>query len=154
MSTHLNDDQLVEALYGLGTAEQTEHVAGCAACQEKKLQFSALRVAGTKLRPVTDLQLHEQRHAVLAQTGKGMRSWPLTAGALAVGLAVAAVFTYHESPSRTISKAVEQGSDEVDLTELLPVGLSSEAVTAEALAAVPMRGLFETAALETTGDEK
>ena len=145
MTTHLTDDQLLDVLYGLASAAEIEHVRACPECSGLRLVMEARRHAQTQIRPVTSVALDHQREAILARiSGNREFGWamPMLAGsALAAGLLLAGFVTYGPlAPANRVARQqVAEVREEPDLAELLSVEY-----TAEAQAAVPLRGLFET----------
>ena len=149
MTTHLTDDQMLDVLYGLASAAQIEHARACPECSGLRLELDAMRHAQTQIRPVTSAALDHQREAIVARiSGNCEMGWamPMLAGsALAAGLLLAGFVTYGPlaPTARVAQQQVAEVREEPDLAELLSVEY-----TAEAQAAVPLRGLFETIAEE------
>ena len=143
--SHLSHDQLVETLYGLGSTRLQSHLAQCPECRQQHLKLDGQRRQQIGIRPATEGQLYGQRQAVLSRLGSGYgwnwRKSTLGVGALAAGLVIGAVFTSSSRPLVPKTREVAVSAEETDFSDLLNVEL-----TAEARAATPLRGLFETGA--------
>lgn len=99
---HLDDEQLLLALYGAAAPEAAAHLDACADCaaQLRRLQARRLDLAVAPLPPASDPRLRAQREAVYQAIEK-RRARPywraLQAGALACSVLLA-VLLYRPSP--------------------------------------------------------
>jgi hypothetical protein len=123
---HLDDEQLLLALYGAAAPEAAAHLDACAECaaQLRRLQSRRLELAAAPLLPASDARLRAQREAVYQAIEK-KRARPywraLQAGALACSVLLA-VLLYRPAPPPQETTAAHALTDQQlfnDLAEMI-----------------------------------
>jgi hypothetical protein len=134
MNRHLNDDELLDRLYGL--ADAPEHLESCADCARRWNQLRERRAEIAAPREVSREFLAAQRRKIYSRLGEnphGQRKWIPAALAAACLLAIG-LFVYRPEPPR-------QHPDSAD-AQLFSEVYSMEQTT-EPRAAAPIHALFE-----------
>lgn len=123
---HLDNEQLLLALYGAAAPETAVHLDACADCaaELRRLQARRVELAAAPLLPATDTRLRAQREAVY-QAIERRRARPywraLQAGALACSVLLA-VLLYRPAPPPPETTAAHAVSDQQlfdDLAEMI-----------------------------------
>jgi hypothetical protein len=122
---HLDNEQLLLALYGAAAPEAAAHLDACADCaaELRRLQARRVELAAAPLLPATDTRLRAQREAVY-QAIERRRARPywraLQAGALACSVLLA-VLLYRPAPppETTAAHAVSDQQLFDDLAEMI-----------------------------------
>jgi len=135
MNAHLNDDQLIEQLYGVSSSL---HVQNCEECAVRMHSLQARRSELAARPPVSNEFLAGQRRRIYSRLGEPVPSrmkWAPAAVAAAC-LLVAGMFVYHPM---AVAPAVHV---EVVDAQLFSDVYSMEDST-EPIAAAPIHALFE-----------
>ncbi len=146
MNSHLNQDELLNQVYGLGGKEA--HLLECADCS---LRLEAMSAAKARLRPeefpATPEFLAAQRRGVQARVKRAEALPARLAPALAAAFLLAiGVFLFHPHAQRQtvpVPAAAAVQVDSVANNEQLFSDLYSMEETFEPRAAAPIRALFE-----------
>jgi hypothetical protein len=149
---HLNDDELIGLLYGLGNIEDAEgHLAGCSECGERwNAMHRALGMARAESSNATEIsgrRLAAQRVRILERLEQpaGSHAWRWVPVAAAASLLAAGLFL-KQSSSIPVPPTAATVSPEAD-AELFTDVYSMER-DVEPKAAAPIRALFEETAFE------
>lgn len=140
MSMHLNDDQLLDRLYGI--AEGDTHLDACEECQARWSELLQRRAVATSLAPPAAEYFHQQRREVHKRLGISPRSFAivLVPATLAVMLMAGLVLTTTSSKAPAPTPSLKSSS-------IVEVGWFEDAYSAtremEPRAASPIRHLFE-----------
>ena len=127
--THLNDDQLIERLYGV---EAHPHLDVCAECSARYAELERRRTEAARPAVVSPEFLMEQREAILARVER--RTHWAWVPALAASAAIAVgLFVYRPVPAPHVESGDEQ----------LFADVYSMAQSTEPRAASPIHSLFE-----------
>ena len=132
MNRHLNNDELIERLYGVGRDDA--HVENCRECAER---LNELRARREKLAPAQEVSsefLAAQRRKIYSRLGEERRTSRAWAPALAAASLLAiGVFIYKPAqPIHTESADAELFADVYSMEQ-----------TTEPRAAAPIHALFE-----------
>lgn len=147
LSAHLNDDELIALLYGLGDPDG--HLAACAECTERwdamRRALGMVRAASTGAGEISGRMLAAQREQILNRVARpAARSWSWIPVAAAASLLAVTLFfnraSFTERPAPPPPSAVKAESDAELLTDVY-----SMEQDVEPRAAAPIRGLFQEA---------
>lgn len=150
---HLNDDELIGLLYGLGNLERAgSHLAGCSECGERwNAMHRALGLARAESvhTEISGRRLAAQRRQILERLGRpaGWHAWRWIPVAAAASLLAAGLFLKQSSgvpqPARPVTAAVSPEADSELFTDVYSMERD-----VEPKAAAPIRALFQETALE------
>lgn len=155
MKPHLNQDKLIERMYGVGGDDAIDaHLRDCAECSGR---LQALREAKTRLGAdearrsvVSNAFLASQRRAIYARLDQAAASHVRWAPALvAAGLLAMGIFLLPHPQYRAAHAPVPAPVAELNDNQQLFSDLYSMEQSVEPLAAAPIHELFE----ETSGVE-
>ncbi len=159
LDPHLNDDELIALLYGLGDTEG--HLAGCSECRERwSTMHRALgmaRAESSKATEISGRRFAAQRLQILErldQPSSVSLGWRWVPVATAASLLAAAMFLHQRPsappPAPTASAVVNAEADAELFTDVY-----SMEQDVEPKAAAPIRALFQEASFETpaSGEE-
>ena len=157
MNPHATRDELVDRLYGIGRGEIEPHLRQCRECaaRYRALERTLDRIANeaTSGPEASSEFLAAQRRAVYARLEERPGRQVPWAPALAAALLLAVgLFLYHPL-SHGSRGAPPPAYAEISDEQLFSDVYSMEQ-SAEPLAAAPIHGLFETAALDQTGESE
>jgi hypothetical protein len=151
LDAHLNDDELIGLLYGLGDGES--HLAGCSECGERwNAMHRALGMARTESVNATDIsgrRLAAQRLRILERLEQPTPShaWRWVPVAAAASLLAAGLFLKESSsvrqPAAPAAVAVNPEADAELFTDVYSMERD-----VEPKAAAPIRALFQETSLE------
>ena len=152
---HLNDDELIGLLYGLGDIEDAEnHLTACSECSERwSAMHRALGMARSESAKITEISGHRlavQRQQILErldQPSSASPGWRWVPVATAASLLAAAMFLHQRpngpQPAPPASAAVNAEADAELFTDVY-----SMEQDVEPRAAAPIRALFQEASFE------
>ena len=149
MSGHLNHEQLLERLYGIGGREAHAHLLECEECAGRYAAYERRQSeAILPVEPSSDF-LAAQRRAVYARMSQPMHHPGKWAPALVAGvlLAIGLFFYRPSAPERAAPAAGSEISDEQLFSDVYSIEES-----AEPRAAAPIQRLFEPAVAELSGE--
>jgi hypothetical protein len=147
---HVNDDALVDRLYGLSSEDHEAHLAGCADCARRWEEMRRVKAQITGSEPVSNEFLAAQRRKIYARLGespqtgwkKGAWAPALAATALlAIGIAVYRPIPSHGA-SHVTGGAQTALHPDADDAELFADVYSMEQ-SSEPSVAAPIHTLFE-----------
>ena len=148
---HLNDDELIAVLYGLGNMEDDEgHLADCSACRDRLGAMSRARLATVDAPHISGRVLAAQRRQILERLEKpssGLHASRWIPAAAVGALLAVAVFLSRPSnvppPAPAASAVVNTETDSELFTDVY-----SMEQDVEPRAAAPIRALFQEASFE------
>jgi hypothetical protein len=141
MTRHLNQDELLDCLYGIGGGEARAHLIECEECAGRCAAYERRRSEAAGSIEVPSDFLAAQRRAVYARLNEPPRSQGKWAPALAAGLLLAlGLFLWPSShaPERPAPAAKADLGDDQLFSDVYSIEESIEP-----RAAAPIQGLFE-----------
>ena len=138
--SHLNHDQLIDALYGLDTSGHLDACPECLARLERMRQQSAASPAQS------DAFYHRQRRAILTRMAAPAPSRAMWLPAAVAALLAVGVLVFRSSPALSPADSTSV-AEEVALDPGWFDDLYSETQVYEPRALSPMRGLFAEGAI-------
>ena len=141
MRRHLNHDELLDCLYGIGGREVQAHLLGCDECAGRYASYERRRPEAASSIEVSSDFLASQRRAVYARLGEPPRNQAKWAPALAAGVLLAlGLFLWPSSPvpEQPAPAAKTEISDDQLFSDVYSIEESIEP-----RAAAPIQRLFE-----------
>ena len=141
MRPHLNHDELLDCLYGIGGREAQAHLLECEECAGRYAAYERRRPEAASSIEVPSDFFASQRRAVYARLGEPPRNQAKWAPALAAGVLLAlGLFLWPSSPApeRPAPAARTEISDEQLFSDVYSIEESIEP-----RAAAPIQRLFE-----------
>ena len=151
MNGHLTQDDLIDRLYGIASAEVNAHLESCVECGERLSAVEMRRVDSAAVPAISEAALMKQRRAILARVESPAASrvkWVPAFAAACLLVVVALVYQPGEQAQVTetkIAKAAPDFDDKQLFSELYAIELAEEP-----RAAAPIRQLFESSAAVST----
>lgn len=141
-STHLNDQELLDRLYGL--AEQGDHLASCSDCSTRWEEMRARKAELAAAPEVSTDFLAAQRRAIYARLGERPRSnYRWVSAVAAAGLIVGVLFVNRPvAPLPDTKTQIHYAPSDAADAQLFAEVYSMRDST-ESRAAAPIRALFE-----------
>ena len=148
MSPHLSDDNLIDLVYGI--CDGADHVAGCSQCRDRLRVMQETRAGIVGVPQISARQLALQRQQVLERVRQPRFEWRWIPAPAALALLALALFMLR--PASVSQPAPAAVSVEADAVLFQDVYSMEQQV--EPQAAAPIRGLFQEASFETSGDDR
>ncbi|HEY7334414.1 MAG TPA: hypothetical protein VH639_05995 [Bryobacteraceae bacterium] len=142
MNRHLNNDELLDQLYGIGSSEAKSHLLQCAVCAARYAAFERRRAEAATATDVPNDFLAAQRREVYARLGddpnRHVRWAPAVAAALLLALGM-----FLQWPEQRVSESPAPAARAELTDEQLFSDVYSIEESPEPRAAAPIQGLFE-----------
>lgn len=139
---HLDNDTLLDAVYGIAGSDAEAHLRGCVDCAQRLHEWHEKRAATTESSEIPSEFLVAQRKKIYARIEQPARKRWLWAPGLAAACALTiGLFVYHPTQTGTPQKQVDK-STEISDTQLFGDIYSLEQ-SLEPSATAPARALFE-----------
>jgi len=154
---HLNDDELIGLLYGLGNMDDDEsHLAGCSECIERLKAMEKVRRDAADAPQISARILAVQRLTILGRLGEPSPvslGWRWVPVATAASLLAAALFLHQRprvpAPPVPAKTAVNAEADAALFTDVYAMEQD-----VEPRAAAPIRGLFQETSFDPISGER
>src|ERR1700690_1292493 len=105
---HLNEDALLDAVYGIAGSDAEAHVRECAGCAQRLNEWHEKRAAAAGSLEISGEFLATQRRKIYERMERPSRKRWLWAPGLAAACALAVgVFTYHPAPKQQPDRRAE-----------------------------------------------
>ena len=162
LNEHLNDDELIQLLYGLGDAE--DHLPGCAECGERWSEMqralgrtraeSAIEISGRRLAVQRQQILERLEQPTFGRDALGSYAWRWVPAAAAASLVAAALFLSRSPFPSKVPQPSPAASVNAEADAALFTDVYSMEQDVEPRAAAPIRALFQETAFETAAPAK
>jgi hypothetical protein len=135
---HLNEDALLDAVYGIAGSQAEAHVRGCADCAQRLNEWHEKRAAAVESVEISSEFLAAQRKKIYERIERPARMhWLWTPGLAAACALAIGVFAYHPADKPQPDKRAE-----ISDAQLFGDVYSMEQ-SLEPAAAAPARALFQ-----------